>query len=350
MTSNKTAEARGATIEDAIAIGLVALGARRTDVKIEVLDEGSRGVLGIGKRDAIVRLTLLDRIAAEPAERTAEPVAEPRPAAVPEVREQPKAPREKPAAPRIERQPAPPRPAAEKPVAAPRPRREATPQPERESRPRPPRAERAPREVQPVEPVSDETLAREAETAREVVTTLLAQMGIAATVSVSIGEPDDRGQRVPVVDVQTDESNRLLASRGRVLQALQFLTRAMVAQQMHSRTHVVVDVAGFREQRNEQLEALAHEMADRAVQFRRPIALKPMPPHERRIVHMTLRDDKRVTTRSKGEGERRRVEVIPTQAGGRENRPADAARSEGGTRPQTGRPRRRGGRSQNARD
>ena len=75
--------------------------------------------------------------------------------------------------------------------------------------------------------------------------------------------------------------------------------------------HLVVDVQGYKTNRAESLQRLARRMADQAVRTNRTVNLEPMPPHERRVVHMTLYDDPRVTTQSIYEGERRRVTIIP---------------------------------------
>jgi spoIIIJ-associated protein len=94
------------------------------------------------------------------------------------------------------------------------------------------------------------------------------------------------------------------------LSALEFLTRLMVNQQVHTRTNFIVDVNGYRAKRAESLRKLALRMAEQVTQNGRTIAMEPMPPAERRIVHLALRDHPTVGTQSVGEGDRRKVTLV----------------------------------------
>jgi spoIIIJ-associated protein len=76
-------------------------------------------------------------------------------------------------------------------------------------------------------------------------------------------------------------------------------------------TRVIVDVEGYRSRREEALIGLAERVARQVARSRRPIVLEPMPPNERRIVHLTLRGNPEVTTESNGEGSMRRITVQP---------------------------------------
>jgi spoIIIJ-associated protein len=78
--------------------------------------------------------------------------------------------------------------------------------------------------------------------------------------------------------------------------------------------NVVVDADGYRTRRRRNLESLAKSKADRAVELGRTVRLRAMPAYERRIVHMALRGDARVTTESVGKGRDRAVTIIPTGA------------------------------------
>lgn len=339
-------ETRGATLEVAIQAGLAQLGVARTDVTLEVLDEGSRGVLGIGKRDAVVRLTRLAAAARPVAAPTPvappatpkpapPPVVAPTPVAKPTPPDRPTPPPDrpmpaqqpKPVAPTVAPKPKPKRPAQE--PAAPtiaRPMPVAKP-----AAPPPPAVARAEADdeddVARPAPRDEAELQREGEVARQIVETLLAKMGIAARVAMTVEAEDDLGERTPVISVTGDNLSLLIGPRGSVLNDFQFLVRAMASQTLHGRTHFVLDVDGYREKRVATLVDLARRTADKAVQFGRAIPLNPMPAHERRIIHMTLRGDGRVTTESKGEGEARRVRIIPAAQDGREARKAPRRRS-----------------------
>jgi spoIIIJ-associated protein len=73
----------------------------------------------------------------------------------------------------------------------------------------------------------------------------------------------------------------------------------------------VIDVEGFKARREKSLHRLAHRMAKQAMRTNRTVRLEPMPPHERRIIHLALREHPGVTTDSVGEGDRRKVTIIP---------------------------------------
>lgn len=290
-------EARGANVDAAVENGLRQLGLRRDAVEIIVLDEGSRGLLGIGARDAVVKLVVT--AVAPP------PPPAPKPA--------PAQPEPKPAPARSEPKPAPARPEPKPEPAKPEPKPEP-PQP----RPQPATAARAAVAVDDEDDedeafdataVADEA---EAEVAASVVSELLAHMDIVAGVSVRQTEPDDiTGERVNVVDVEGDDLTILIGPRGETLDALQYVSRLMVGHRMRRRAQFVVDVEGYRARREQALSRLAERMAQKAITRQQPVSLEPMPAYDRRIIHMTLRNSDEVYTESAGEGNRRRVRIYP---------------------------------------
>jgi spoIIIJ-associated protein len=83
----------------------------------------------------------------------------------------------------------------------------------------------------------------------------------------------------------------------------------MVNKQIERRASIVLDVEGYRQRRERQLRDLAKRMADRVARDGRTAVLEPMPAHERRIVHLALRDHPAVTTYSVGDGDRRKVTI-----------------------------------------
>jgi spoIIIJ-associated protein len=258
MTTKREIEVRGADVEKAIESGLQKLGVSRTDVIIDVIDEGSRGLLGIGSRDAVVRLVSLS--APEPA-----PRPEPAKPVVPTPKPQPKK--------------------TYTAVAA--------------------KANGSEVETKEADP-------EEKETAIEVMATLLAKMYVNAELTASISEPDDlTGRRVNVIDIEGDDLGVLIGPRGETLNAVQYLARLMVGNQLQRRATFVVDVEGYRKRRQQALARLAERMAKKVISRRRPVSLEPMPPHERRIIHMTLRDNDEVYTQSSGEGKQRKVRILP---------------------------------------
>lgn len=278
-SSSHEIESRGANVDAAIDAGLRRLGLARDQVAVTVIDEGSRGLLGIGSREAVVRLAPVP-VAAPPARPVAPPPPPPARPAPPPVRPEPAARRAEP--------PAPPPPA---PVSA---------------------APVADEEDEAAAPASADELAEEQEAAVAVLSELLAKMHVPARVSATQSEPDDlTGQRVNVIAIHGEDLTMLIGPRGETLDALQFLGRLMVAHQLHRRANFVVDVEGYRQRRVQALTRLAERMADKARQRGEPISLEPMTAYERRIIHMALRGAPDVYTESAGEGKQRRVRIYP---------------------------------------
>ena len=150
----------------------------------------------------------------------------------------------------------------------------------------------------------------DAQLARQVLLDLLERMEIGADVQASRGEPD--GDLTPIVlDVQGDDLGLLIGRKGETLAALQYIARLIVAKQVGHSIDLVVDVQGHKKRREEQLTRMALRMAEQAVQRQRTMTLEPMAPNERRIVHLALRDHPDVTTESVGDGNQRKVTIVP---------------------------------------
>lgn len=141
---------------------------------------------------------------------------------------------------------------------------------------------------------------------------LLARMKVNASVTTQWGEPDEAdGARPVLADVRGDDLSILIGRKGETLAALQYLARLLVSKELDRGVNLVVDVEGFRQRRHEQLRRMARRTAEQVIQRGRAIALEPMPPDERRLVHLELRDHPQVYTESVGEGSRRKVTIIP---------------------------------------
>lgn len=124
------------------------------------------------------------------------------------------------------------------------------------------------------------------------------------------------------MDISLDEENRelsinlsgedmgvLIGKRGQTLDALQYLTGQVVNKNQNEYIRVKLDTENYRERRMETLETLAKNIAYRVRRTRRPIALEPMNPYERRIIHSALQNEKDVLTRSEGEEPYRHVVI-----------------------------------------
>ncbi len=145
--------------------------------------------------------------------------------------------------------------------------------------------------------------------ATELLEDIVSLTGAEVTVTLRHAHRDDIGG--PVFDIDGDDAGLLIGRRGETLRSLQFLTTLIASRRMEERVSIFVDVAGYQERRYESLTTLAEKVASRVASSGRPITLEPMPPNERRIVHLALADNPDVETGSTGSGDGRRVVVEP---------------------------------------
>jgi spoIIIJ-associated protein len=273
MSDNRaTLEVIAPTIEEAVENGLRELGLPREAVEVEILDEGSRGLFGLGTRQARVRLSIKS--------------AQEEGAEKPEI------------------------------ISAPPTEGDTPPQP---------------KQVEPIAEISDEVVDTPAESPPEIeqvaagtqnelmleitqgtVEELLDMMKVNAQVNTYFGEQDDARRRIPIrVDIEGNDLSILIGRHAETLNALQYLTALIVGKELGRAVTVIVDVEGYRQRRERQVRHLARRMAEQAISTGRRQVLEPMPPNERRFVHIELRDNDQVKTESIGEEPRRKVTIIP---------------------------------------
>ena len=252
MNERTTLEKIAPNVEEAIAHGLAELGLGKEAVEVEVLDEGSRGLLGIGGRQARVRLTVK---ASQPAPAASSP--------------------EKPA---------------------------------NNQAGTPPRPVEAVDATEADFSILDDNLLF---VSRQTVAELLEKMKVPARIEVHYGEPDEENQRPVLVDIHGDDLGVLIGRRAEILNALQYIVNLIVSKQVEHWVQVVVDVEGYRVRRDRQLRQMAVRMADQAIKTGRRQVLEPMTASERRIIHLELRDHPNVTTQSIGEEPARKVTIVP---------------------------------------
>jgi spoIIIJ-associated protein len=253
MSSERSIESIGDSVEEAIAKGLVELGGvSPSDVIVEVLEEPSRGMFGLGARPARVRLQMFRAPAAPPA-----PVDE----SAAEIRED--------------------------------------------------EGISLLEEMQEV--VDDADMDEDVRVAKVVLEELLEGMEILRVqVVVRRAANPPPGENNPwLLDITGANLNTLIGRRGETLNALQYITRLIASRELQHRANIVVDVSGYKARRSRMLRDLALRMADQAVRSKRVVTLEPMPPYERRIIHMALRSRADVQTKSVGEGVARKVTIIP---------------------------------------
>ena len=143
----------------------------------------------------------------------------------------------------------------------------------------------------------------------DILQSLISLMDVSASITLVDAEREDVDG--PVFDVDGDDSGLLIGRRGETLRALQFLVSFIASRRLGDRVNLFVDVSGYQERRYETLRSLAERNARRVASSGREVTLEPMPPNERRIVHMALADDPDVNTVSDGVGDGRRVVIEP---------------------------------------
>jgi spoIIIJ-associated protein len=144
------------------------------------------------------------------------------------------------------------------------------------------------------------------------VSELLDKMKISAQVTAHYGEVDDDSGNVPIqVDIHGDDLSILIGKRSETLNALQYIARLIIGKELNRSVILIIDVEGYRSRREKQIRQLARRMAEQAVKTGRKQTLEPMPPSERRLVHMELRDFPDIRTESFGEEPHRKVTIFP---------------------------------------
>lgn len=109
------------------------------------------------------------------------------------------------------------------------------------------------------------------------------------------------------IDIQGDDSGTIIGKRGQTLDAIQYLTSLVVNKGHDNYVKVVVDAENYRTKRERTLEQLANKLANKVIKTKRSVKLEPMNPYERKVIHATLQDNDRITTRSEGQDPYRRV-------------------------------------------
>jgi len=171
-------------------------------------------------------------------------------------------------------------------------------------------AEEARIRVEPLMPAPEE--GDIADTARDVLEALLSMMGVAASV-VSPARSSVEGEATAPItfDIEGDNLGILIGRRGQTLSCLQYIVRLIVGRQSEAWVPIIVDVEGYKQRRYEALQALAWRIAEQVKAEGKPFTLEPMSAYERRIIHLALAEHSDVTTESIGEGEARKVVILP---------------------------------------
>ena len=142
--------------------------------------------------------------------------------------------------------------------------------------------------------------------AKDVLETLVEYLGLEATVKI-IGSTD--GISPAVLNLEGEDLGVLIGRRGQTLASLQYIVRLIVSEKAKSWISLNIDVAGYKKRRYESLQKLALRLGEQVKTTKRSISLEPMPPDERRMIHIALADSPDVSTHSIDEGDRRKVVI-----------------------------------------
>jgi spoIIIJ-associated protein len=242
----------GRTVEEAEEQALAALGVDRSEVEVEILNRGRQGFLGIGGELAEVRVTRLSGSAVGEAEPTAYEDVD--------------------GADDVDRAD-------------------------------------DDRSIGDSPPVTTITADTPSEAAMQAVRRILETVG--ADVDVTLRSPDDEFTGGPVIDITGPDSGLLIGRRGNTLQSLQFIVQSIVRQQFDEENiRVALDVEQYRQRREDSLREMADRVANRVAQTGRSITLEPMPPSDRRVIHLYLDNREGIRTESVGFGDSRKVQII----------------------------------------
>ena len=141
--------------------------------------------------------------------------------------------------------------------------------------------------------------------AKEILEGILTHMSMEASVTLEEGE-----DRV-ILNIHGDGGGLLIGKRGKNLDALQYIVNKASNRLTDSRKMIVIDTEGYRKRREDSLVALAKELGEKARRTQKPITVSHMNAHNRRIIHMALQNEEGLTTKSRGEGEFRKIIILP---------------------------------------
>ncbi len=145
--------------------------------------------------------------------------------------------------------------------------------------------------------------------ARETINFILEKMHVKADVSVRMGDSDENRIQPVLIDIEGKDLSFLIGRKAETINALQFITSLIVGREVGRWLPLQIDIQHYRKRREDELRKLARRIADQVAGTGRKQSLEPMPPNERRIVHIELRDHPEVETESEGEEPKRKVVV-----------------------------------------
>jgi spoIIIJ-associated protein len=260
-------EKGGKDINEAVELALIDLKVSRDEVEVTVLEEPTKGFLGIGAKLAKVRV---EKKAPQKPEKPEKKEPEKK---APEKKEQPK--------------------------KSSKPKEKKT--SDKKSQEKKPEEKKKNIVLDDVD-INDLKVVEEHE-ALTFLKDITGKMGLDLDFSARVGED------LVYVEMSGKDSRTVIGKRGQTLDAIQYLTSLVVNREKEKYTKVVVDAENYRAKRERTLEQLANRLAAKVVKTRKHIRLEPMNPYERKVIHATLQKNPNITTRSEGEEPYRRVVI-----------------------------------------
>ena len=348
---NKTSTEKSAkTVDEAIIAALQELGADKEDVTVDIIEEGKSGFFGIGRKDAVVRVSLKASVieAAKAAAEKREPAkqkhespvkvtelkGETRSSGKPKQEARPKKEAPKPVKQKKlppEQRSAAPKPAPEAPQDASKPAEAAAKKPDSskvfenpevrhpkkhegekrerpQRRPRPSRPEPKPEAKAEPKPPTPKKISGipPQEIAEKFLTDIFGAMQLDIKVSAQMESEDTL-----LVNLDGENMGIVIGKRGDTLDSLQYLTSLVINQQTENYIKVTIDTENYREKRTDALLVLSNRLADKVARTGKKFTLEPMSPYERRIIHSNLQENENVTTFSVGTEPYRKVVIAP---------------------------------------
>ena len=148
--------------------------------------------------------------------------------------------------------------------------------------------------------------------ALDFLTTVVREMEMECTVHLRRAREGNSVDEINL-EIAGRDAGRIIGKKGQVLSALQFVTHRVINRPGLDRRHVSVDAEGYKSRRDDSLASMARRLGKQAVEQGKIITFEPMNPRDRRVVHMALAKFEGVITKSDGEGEDRRVQIIPVR-------------------------------------
>ena len=157
--------------------------------------------------------------------------------------------------------------------------------------------------------VTEESAETTATKAKRILEGILSRMSLDCPVTIE-KTPD-----TIILNIKGDGSGLLIGKRGQNLDAIQYIVNKAISKYADNRKMIVVDTEGYRKRREESLIALAANLAEKVKKSKKALTVGHMNAHDRRIIHLALQNDESLTTKSRGEGEFRKIVIMPVKKG-----------------------------------